>query len=468
MSNTSQISLKQLLSLVKRGIETAHPFAYWVVAEISEIKANYSGHCYLELIEKEQASSSPTATARAIIWRSKYALIAPYFKSVTGSDLTSGMKVLVKATVQYSEIYGFSLQISDIDPTYTIGDNERQKMQTIEQLKKDGVYDMNRECELPMFIQKVAVISSKNAAGYEDFMRELESQWNFNVSVFEAFVQGSGAEESIITALENIADDIDNYQVVVIIRGGGSQSDLGCFDSYRLCSHIAQFPLPIITGIGHNKDVSVADMVAAVSLKTPTAVAVFLKETASAANRLVDELRSQVSALTLATLEQQKQRLSQDGMQIQNLTSAAISDAKSLLQKMGAQISIGSISQIQSHKAKIDNYKLLLRSNTQRNIATQRSSLEAYTSSIKTNTQSMLLGQAAYLDNFKNLLWAHNPQRLLDIGFAIISTEKGALKSVKDCTAGQPIEITLSDGKIKTEIKEIWKNKSKTSATTKQ
>lgn len=468
MDKTSQISLKQLLTLVKRGIEAAHPFAYWVVAEISEVKVNYSGHCYMELIEKQQGATSPVASARAVIWRSKYAMIDPYFRSVAGGPITAGMKVLVKATVQYSEIYGFSLQISDIDPTYTIGDNERQKQETIAKLKAEGVYDMNRECILPEFVGRLAVISSKNAAGFEDFMRELDSAWNFEVSVFEATVQGSGAEDSIIRALEAIADDMDSFDAVILIRGGGSSSDLGCFDSYRLCYYLAQFPLPVITGIGHNKDVSIADMVACLSLKTPTAVAVFLKDSAQQAFQLVEGLQSQISALTSAIIDGQKQRILSGSNALNLSVNQSIAASRSVLQRYSSSVSVAAVAQTQRLGARLENYKQTLKNNAEGVIAAKRSGIENRGVEIGLSSKEALAKQKLKIANFEQLISAHNPQRLLEIGFAVVRSEQRALRSIKGHKAGDILEISLADATVKTEIKEIWKSKQKSSATIKQ
>ena len=256
------ITLSELQSLIKRGIDDAHPLPYWVTAEISELKVNYSGHCYLELVEKGGANHVPKAKISAVIWRSTYGMIASYFGASTGGQtLCAGLKVLVKALVSYHELYGLSLQITDIDPSYTLGDMERQRRQTIEQLQRDGVFDMNRELPMPAVVQRLAVVSSRNAAGYQDFMKELSSgPYRFEVTLFDAFMQGAESEESIVRALETVADALDDFDAVVLIRGGGSQSDLGSFDSYRLCCHLAQFPLPVIAGIGHDKDRSVADL----------------------------------------------------------------------------------------------------------------------------------------------------------------------------------------------------------------
>ena len=279
MQTHSHITLSQLQRLVKETLHERFALPVWVSAEISEIKVNYSGHCYLELVEKGGDNGVPLAQSRAVIWRTAYPRIARYFEAETGQRLAAGIKILAKVAVNYHELYGFSLQITDIDPTYTLGDMERQRQMTIAQLQKEGVWDMNREAPMPVVVQRVAVVSSANAAGYQDFRKELaKSPYRFEVTLFDAFMQGAAAEESIVTALCAVAERMDEFDAVVLIRGGGSASDLNCFNAYRLCAHVAQFPLPILTGIGHDKDTSVADMVAHTALKTPTAVAGWLVE----------------------------------------------------------------------------------------------------------------------------------------------------------------------------------------------
>ena len=270
----NHLTLSQLQKLVKATLDEAFALPVWVSAEIAEIKINYSGHCYLELVEKGGDNGVPLSQARAVIWRTAYARIAGYFEAETGQRLAAGIRILARVMISYHELYGFSLNILDIDPTFTLGDMERQRQITIERLQREGVWDINRENPLPQVVQRIAIVSSRQAAGYQDFCKELgKSPYAFSLTLFDAFMQGAGAEDSIVAALDAVADRMDDFDAVVLIRGGGSASDLNCFNAYRLCAHIAQFPLPILTGIGHDKDTSVADMVAHTALKTPTAVA---------------------------------------------------------------------------------------------------------------------------------------------------------------------------------------------------
>ena len=303
MEAKKHFSLRELQLAVRERLSEAFPLPVWVAAEISEMKVNYSGHCYLELVEKGGANGVPAAKASAVIWRSHYGPIASYFASKTGERLAVGMKVLVRVTLSYHELYGLSFQIQDIDPTYTVGDWEQQRQQTIARLREEGVWDMNRELDVPRVPQRVAVVSSANAAGYQDFGKEIaRSAYRVELTLFDAFMQGHGAEDSIIEALERVADRAEEFDVVALIRGGGSQSDLACFNSYRLCAHVAQFPVPIVTGIGHDKDESVADMVAARRLKTPTAVAAWVVEQMSEFDGALEALRQAVERCAVELL----------------------------------------------------------------------------------------------------------------------------------------------------------------------
>ena len=303
MTESQHITLRELQRRVKSALEGQFALPLWVSAEISEIKVNYSGHCYLELVEKGGDNGVPTAQARAVVWRSNYPRIAGYFEAETGQRLAAGIKILAKALVTYHELYGFSLQITDIDPSYTLGDMARQRQQTIAQLQQAGVWDMNRAAPLPAVVQRVAIVSSANAAGYQDFCKELaRSAYRFELTLFDAFMQGEAAEESIIEALCNVAARPEKFDAVVLIRGGGSRSDLNCFNAYRLCAHVAQFPLPVVTGIGHDKDTSVADMVAHTALKTPTAVAGWLVERMAETDGWLDCAALQLNDMTKAAM----------------------------------------------------------------------------------------------------------------------------------------------------------------------
>ncbi len=294
-------SLSELLGQVKGVLKKGIPGHYWVIGEIMELHENR--HCYLELIEKSEENDSLLARVRATIWASRYGMLRPFFEASTGIPLKSGIKILCKASVEFHPQYGLSLNITDIDPSYTLGDLARKKQEVIQRLRKEGVYDMNREVPFPVVPQRIAVISSETAAGYGDFMESMEKNRHgflFHTTLFSAVMQGNETPGSITLALEKIYDSESDFDCVVIIRGGGSKADLESYNQYDLAYIITQFPLPVITGIGHERDESVADMVAHLGLKTPTAVAEFLVDHLLAfefrLSALLDRLSTSVSS----------------------------------------------------------------------------------------------------------------------------------------------------------------------------
>ncbi|WP_028912769.1 exodeoxyribonuclease VII large subunit [Prevotella sp. MA2016] len=281
-------SLLELNRLVREAIEDSLPMEYWVEAELSECRES-RGHCYMELIQKDEQSATPIAKASAKCWANKWLTIRPYFERTTGQNLHAGMKVLLQVYPQFHEAYGFSWIVSDIDPTYTLGDMARKRQEIINTLKAEGVFDLQKELKFPMFCQRIAVISSETAAGYGDFCNQLADNpygFKFETQLFPAIMQGEGVEESIINALEHIYNG-QYFDCVVIIRGGGGTADLSGFDTLALAENVANFPIPIITGIGHDRDESVLDMVSHTRVKTPTA----------AASLLIDHLKSVLDAL---------------------------------------------------------------------------------------------------------------------------------------------------------------------------
>ena len=416
MSHTNNhITLKQLQQQIKSAVEGALPLPVWIVAEVAELKVNYSGHCYMELVEKSEpkrgANSTPTAQARAVIWRSQWAMISPYFRQQTGSDLQAGMKILARVMVSYHELYGLSLQILDIDPSYTLGEVERQKQLTIAQLKADGVWDMNRELPMPYLVQRIAVVSSAAAAGYRDFMNELrEGGYAFRCDLYDAVVQGNAAEESICAALEEVALKQELYDAVVVIRGGGSASDLSCFNSYRLCSYVAQFPLPVLTGIGHDKDTSVADMVAHTPLKTPTAVAAWLTDRMARIEGWLEDMSVQLKTLATAMTKREELRL----------------------ERLSAEIKLQTATYCQRAEARLELMHEQLFSLVERRLECEKSRLEVMQRSVE----------------------ALSPKRIMELGFAVVRSGGKVLKRVGDAEAGAPIEVELADGTIKARIEQ--------------
>ena len=306
------ITLYELNSLVRQTIEIGLPKSYWVEAEISELREN-GGHCYLELIEKDKRYNTPIAKASARCWRQTWGMVKPYFENTTGQQLKAGMKVLIEVYAQFHEAYGFSWIISDIDPNYTLGDMARKRQEIIKRLKEEGVFDLNKQLDLPLFSQRIAVISSKSAAGYGDFANQLyvnQYGYYFEAELFAATMQGEDVERSIIKALNAINDRCDDFDCVVIIRGGGATSDMSGFDALELAENVANFPLPIITGIGHDRDECILDMVSHTRVKTPTAAAALLIDNLHTAERRIDDARQRIANLTSRKMEVEKLRLS--------------------------------------------------------------------------------------------------------------------------------------------------------------
>ena len=262
---TEAISLYDLNALVRRSIEQCLPDEFWVQAELSDVRTNSTGHCYLEFIQKDPRSNNLIAKARGTIWANVYRLLKPYFEEATGQAFVSGIKVLVQVTVSFHELYGYSLTVQDIDPTYTLGDMAKRRREILKQLEEEGVLTLNKELDMPRLPQRIAIISSPTAAGYGDFCHQLQNnsrRFYFYTELFPALMQGDRVEDSVLAALDKVNVRLPEFDVVVIIRGGGATSDLSGFDTYLLAAACAQFPLPIITGIGHERDDTVRDAVA--------------------------------------------------------------------------------------------------------------------------------------------------------------------------------------------------------------
>ena len=299
MKSEKHISLFELNRLLRETIESELPDEYWVEAELSECRES-RGHCYMELIEKDERTATPIAKASAKCWASKWTVVRPYFERTTGQQLHTGMKVLLKVYAQFHEAYGFSWIVTDIDPTYTLGDMARKRQEIIRQLKEEGVFDLQKELSLPLFCQHVAVISSETAAGYGDFCNQLSNNaygFQFQTWLFPAIMQGEGVEQSIIQALNRINAVSDEFDCVVIIRGGGATSDMSGFDTLALAENVANFPLPIITGIGHERDESILDMISFQRVKTPTAAAEFLISHLSEVLEVINDSQERITRL---------------------------------------------------------------------------------------------------------------------------------------------------------------------------
>ncbi|MDP4240128.1 MAG: exodeoxyribonuclease VII large subunit [Bacteroidota bacterium] len=341
----TSITLSELTEQIQQAIRLNFETPVWIRAEISELRENPGGHCYLELIEKDTDSDTLLAKSKATCWASTYRMMKPYFESSTGQTLRTGLKVLVAVSVEFHPVYGFSLNVRDIDPTFTIGEMAARRLQIIRQLEADGIVEMNKLLPLPKLVQRLAIISSATAAGYGDFCDQLKndpSHFAFYTRLFPAIMQGDQAEGSIIAALEKIYAHIDLFDVVVIIRGGGATTDLACFDSYELALNCAQFPLPILAGIGHQRDVSILDLVAHTSVKTPTAVAELLISNLQDAENRVTDVFADIRYVIKNRIENEYHVVEQTKMRIkQTLRSWVVQKTHALdLQKSRLQSNI--------------------------------------------------------------------------------------------------------------------------------
>ena len=319
--NATTFSLYELNALVRQTIEQTLDDEYWVEAELAECRVN-RGHCYMELIQKDEHSNTPIARAQAKCWQNTWVMLGPYFEKTTGLPLHAGLKTRLKVYPQFHETYGFSWIVTDIDPTYTLGDMAKRRQEIIRQLQEEGVFDLQRELQLPLFCLNIAVVSSQTAAGYGDFVNQLaDSPYDFHTRLYPATMQGEQVEQSIIEALNRIYHDIDNFDCVVIIRGGGATADLSGFDTLALAENVAQFPLPIITGIGHDRDESVLDMVSHQRVKTPTAAAQFLIGHLDATMQRIDNCQERITRYATIKMETEHLRLARLAERIPSLFS---------------------------------------------------------------------------------------------------------------------------------------------------
>ena len=408
-------SLLELNRLVRATIEDTLCEQYWLEAEIGQIGEN-NGHCYLEFIQKVEGHNTPVARAKAKCWRNVWGSVRPYFEHTTGQTLTLGMKVLVLVHPDFHEAFGFSWIVDDIDPRFTLGDMARRRQEIIRQLKAEGVFDLNRELPLPLFTQRIAVISSSTAAGYGDFCRQLEENkrgFRFSVTLYESLMQGEGVERSIISALDKINAHIDDYDCVVIIRGGGATSDMSGFDSLLLAENVANFPLPVITGIGHDRDECILDMVSHTRVKTPTAAAAFLIDRLEQVARRIDDAADRITSYVQHRMEIEKMRLSRAAERIPILFSLVKSKQENKMETLNQRID----------------------SAVQRLIDRRRHTLDI----LEQRTKSL------------------DPTLLLQRGYSITLVNGHALRSPSAVKPGDVIVTRLADGTVKSTVKETKK-----------
>lgn len=426
-------TLKELNAMVRDAIETELPDEYWVQAELAECRES-RGHCYMELIEKDELNNTPIARSSAKCWKSTWNVVRPYFERETGQRLHAGMKVLLKVYAQFHEAFGFSWIVTDIDPTYTLGDMARRRQEIIAHLKAEGVFDLNRELYMPLFPQRIAVISSATAAGYGDFCNQLADNpygFYFSTQLFEATMQGEATEQSIIQALNRIYLSVNNFDVVVIIRGGGATSDLSCFDSLPLAENVANFPLPIITGIGHDRDESIIDMVAHTNVKTPTAAAALLISYLKDVLDAINQAEATITRRVRSQLEMEKLRLNRITSILPRLFPTIKARQETRLDALYNRIS--------SHVGQTlltCNARLITLEQKLPLVAVQRISTEKH--------------RLAIMEEKSKLL---DPTLLLSRGYSITLKDGKAIRDPKSLTSGDEIVTRLEKGTIKSIIK---------------
>jgi len=358
----NHLSLFELNSLVKNTLSKSMEPSYWVVAEVGEMRLNQKGHCYLELIE--QNDDLIIAKAKATIWAYTFRNLSAWFESITHQSIQTGMKLLMNVQVQFHEVYGFSLNIRDIDPNYTLGEKQRAKQAIIKRLQDEGILDMNRELHLPLVPQKIAVISSPTAAGFEDFHHQLESNkygYRIQTRLFKAIMQGPEALVSIPKAIRQVYEFHDEFDILAILRGGGSQVDLDCYDSYEICSLLAQFPLPVVTGIGHERDETLADVVAHSHLKTPTAAAEFIINGFVEFEEKLNEYKDLVSEVLESRLEFEEQQLADFAIKLSLLGKSVVQNNKTRLELYEEKIRKIPFNFLKNSFHAIESYEVRLR-----------------------------------------------------------------------------------------------------------
>ena len=432
-------TLYQLNQAIKESLKLVIPDTIWVRAEIHNISTNYSGHCYIDLVEKSEFNDQIIAKQRATIWASTYRILVQKFQQATNSSLQAGMKILVEVSVEFHELYGLSLNVKDIDPTYTLGELQRRRLEIIQRLKNRGLIDKNKRLPMPRLVQRIAVISSPTAAGYADFVHQLQNNphgFAYDITLFPAIMQGTQTEESILVALDKIFHSSlltphSSFDIVVIIRGGGATSDLQAFDSESLAERCANFPLPIITGIGHLRDETILDLVAYLNLKTPTAVAEYLIS---------------------RTLELDMELLSL-GERLQKSVILRLEQEKNLLTSLSSYIPQYALRLLASSDNKLTSLQHRIELKTADFIAKNRTLLDRREEQIKVLAPNLLKTKQSQLDILQTKLQLLDPQQLLKKGYSFTTHNGKLVTSTAQLAPGDIITTTLADGTVDSVVK---------------
>lgn len=448
-------TLAELQQEIKERLSESFPFAVWIVAEINTLTRHRSGHCYMELVQKSKTSNNIIAQARATIWANKFSFISAYFESETDRELAVGMNVMLQVAITYHEVYGMSLNVLGINPTYTIGDVERAKKEIIDRLINEGVFDMNKTQTLPAVIQNIAVISSSTAAGYGDFVNHLETNmhgYHINITLFEAAMQGKQTEISVLDALNRIGDEYENYDAVAIIRGGGSKNDLSWFDNYNIAYMVTQFPLPVISGIGHERDESIVDMVAHTRMKTPTAVANFIIDYNSKFEEQIDSTSSEIFGIAKDFLMSSEMYLNNMTMSIMKVRTRLSKDTERcdrIMSEIRTELNV----RMKEEEMKLNMIGNKLETSPQRLISDQESHLNGIKELISRTTKHRIEKANEKLSFLEHRLTLNDPRTILKRGYSITRINGKVVTNDLETNEGDIMETLLYDGKVTSVVK---------------
>lgn len=500
------LSLYALHQQIREELEMAFPDSYWVVAEVAQVNVDRrKGHCYLTLVDKGDDSRQMLAQARATIWGSRYQMLGRYFEEKTGQPLKAGLKVLLQASVRFHELYGLSLDVSNIDPNYTIGDLARQRQETLKRLEAEGLLEANKALELPLVPQRLAIISSATAAGYQDFVHQLENNsygYTFETTLFPATVQGNDAPNSVAQAFAQISRDSKNFDAIVLIRGGGSQTDLSCFDDYKIAAAIGKSPLPVLTGIGHERDESIADLVANTRLKTPTAVAGFLIERFREAEGMAEDLFDSIRMFAAQQLKLTDDKLERIRLRLNNTTKQKLQTRKDSLESLSRGLLLKPKAYLEAQRHTISMFEkdidastkdllhererhlqelsVCVEGKSQRYLHMKEHELNhlvhcleteandhlknaqllfaTYSDKLKYGTKVKMQNEQHRLKLLEMSIEANDPEKLLLRGYTITLLNGKVVKSVKDVKTGDVVETKVQDGTLHSMVVNIDTN----------
>ena len=501
------LSLFELHRQIKEELELAFPESYWVVAEIAQITPDRrKGHCYLTVVDKGDSTGGQLlAQARATIWSARFQMLSRYFEEKTGQQLKAGLKILFQASVKFHELYGMSLDIMNIDPNYTIGDLARQRQETLKRLEAEGLLTANKELELSEVPQRLAIVSSATAAGYQDFIHQLKNNaygYTFSTTLFPATVQGNEAPASIRKALNLIGRYSDRFDACVIIRGGGSQTDLGCFDDYTVAAAIGNLPLPVLTGIGHERDESIADLVAHTRLKTPTAVATFLLDRLREAEEETEGLWDSIYMFAAQQLKVTSDRLERNSLRLSNQTRYYLQENREMIDRLSRTLLLKPKSYLEHERHRLETLDRNLNAETkdllhqreralselavcvegksQRYLHMKEHDLNKLVHCVETEAKDILkqkqltftkqVDKMAFCTSRKVQTEAHrlnlmdmsikanDPEKLLLKGYTLTLVSGKIMKSIHHVQNGDVIETRLQDGTLHSMVVNIEAN----------